>query len=421
MDLSAVFSDPDKDPLTFSAESSDTTRVTVAVDGSELTFNAVAAGTPTVTVTADDGNGGTVSTTFTVTVYGLPNDPPTVVKEIEDLTLSAGETRDVDVSLVFNDPDKDPLTYTASSDNTSKATVSLSGSTVSVTAVAAGTSTVTVTAADDKAGTVDDKFVVTVEADVAPSFGSETVPAQTYIKGVAIATLTLPEATGGNRALTYAINPALPKGLVFSASSREITGTPDAETVAATYSYMVTDADGDAATLTFTIEVEADVAPSFGTVTVPAQTYTQGEEITALQLPAATGGNGALTYTLDPGAAGGSGVRCGQPAGHGDADGGGGADFLQLRGDGRGRRRGRAAGRDRGGGAAKQPTDSEESNPDQELNEGKSGTVDLSAVFSDPDNDTLTFSAESSNTAQVTVAVDGSTLTFNAVASGTRR
>ena len=255
VDLSAVFSDPDKDPLTFSAVSSDTTQVTVAVDGSELTYTSVSAGKPTVTVTADDGRGGTVSTTFTVTVHGLPNDPPIVAKEIEDLTLSAGETRDVDVSLVFNDPDKDPLTYTASSGDTTKATVSVNGATVTVTAVAAGTSTVTVTAGDNKAGTVDDEFTVTVEADVAPSFGTETIADQTYILNTAIATLNLPEATGGNRTLTYSLTQAAPAGLAYDANARTLTGTPTAVQSETAYTYMATDADGDTESLTFNITI----------------------------------------------------------------------------------------------------------------------------------------------------------------------
>ncbi len=301
VDLSAVFSDPDKDPLTFSAVSSDTTRVTVAVDGSELTYTSVSAGKPTVTVTADDGRGGTVATTFTVTVHALLNDPPIVAKEIEDLTLSAGETRDVDVSLVFNDPDNDPLTYTASSGDPSKATVTVKDATVTVTAVAAGAATVTVTADDGKA-TKDDAFVVTVEADDTPSFGAKTIDDQTYIEGVAITTLTLPEATGGNRTLRYTLEPALPKGLAFDASSREITGTPTTATASETYSYTATDADGDAATLTFTIEVEADDTPSFGKATVEDQNYIQGTAIATLNLPEATGGNGALTYSLNPAA-----------------------------------------------------------------------------------------------------------------------
>ena len=44
-----------------------------------------------------------------------------------------------------------------------------------------------------------------------------------------------------------------------------------------------------------------DRTPDFGTATVSAQTYTVGQAITTLTLPAASGGDGTLTYSLSPG------------------------------------------------------------------------------------------------------------------------
>ena len=49
-----------------------------------------------------------------------------------------------------------------------------------------------------------------------------------------------------------------------------------------------------------TEEPEADTAPSFGGQTVADQTYTLGEAINALTPPAASGGNGTLSYSLRP-------------------------------------------------------------------------------------------------------------------------
>ena len=69
------------------------------------------------------------------------NNPPTVQNPIADLTLSTGAMQDVEVSETFNDHDDDALTYTASSDDTSVATVSLSGTTLTVSGVAAGANT----------------------------------------------------------------------------------------------------------------------------------------------------------------------------------------------------------------------------------------------------------------------------------------
>ena len=68
VDLSNVFADPD-DVLTFIAESSDTALTTLTVFGTTLTVTEVSGvGTAVITVTADDGNGGTVSEAFTLTV-----------------------------------------------------------------------------------------------------------------------------------------------------------------------------------------------------------------------------------------------------------------------------------------------------------------------------------------------------------------
>ena len=100
------------------------------------------------------------------------------------------------------------------------------------------------------------------QEDVAPTFGSEIIPVQTYAVNTAIGTLTLPPATSGNDTLTYTLAPALPDGLSFDPGNRQITGTPTTAQAATPYTYKVVDsdtntADSDAATLTLTITVEA--------------------------------------------------------------------------------------------------------------------------------------------------------------------
>ena len=143
------------------------------------------------------------------------------------------------------------------------------------------------------------------EAQDAPSFGGATVANQMYEAGVAIEALVLPEATGGSGELMYALSP-LPPGLAFDAGSRTLSGTPSdivtfPEKVFYLMAYEVTDADGATATLTFNISVEEeDVAPSFGGATVDNQMFSAGVAIDALELPAASSGNGDLTYSLRP-------------------------------------------------------------------------------------------------------------------------
>ena len=137
------------------------------------------------------------------------------------------------------------------------------------------------------------------ETPPAPSFAAP-VDDQSYTVGDTVS-LTLPPASGGTSPLTYSLAPEIP-GLMFDAESRELSGTP---TVDDTYpmTYRAVDADdnmeeSDAATLTFTIAVHPDTVPSFS-ATVADQTYTVGDMVRRT-LPAATGGNGVLTYSLAP-------------------------------------------------------------------------------------------------------------------------
>ena len=167
-----------------------------------------------------------------------------------------------------------------------------------------------VTDADDNTSASDSDtltFTIAVEeADTAPSFGSETIPAQEWMSGTAIGTIELPVATNGNGELTYSLSPSPPAGVTFNATTRELSGTPTATQSATTYTYTVTDADAntaasDTATLTFTIAVEeADTAPSFGSETIPAKEWMSGTAIGTIELPVATNGNGELTYSLSP-------------------------------------------------------------------------------------------------------------------------
>ncbi len=104
--------------------------------------------------------------------------------------------------------------------------------------------------------------IIDDDVDLTPSFGGAAVPDQSWIQNWPIPALTLPAATGGNGALTYALAPALPAGLSFDAATRELSGTPTRAQAATEYSLMATDGDGDVAALSFTIEVTGPVVAS---------------------------------------------------------------------------------------------------------------------------------------------------------------
>ena len=155
------------------------------------------------------------------------------------------------------------------------------------------------TATDDDGDTATLAFGIEVQPDSMPDFSATSIDDQRFRVG-SMADAQLPAARGGDGIIAYALSPALPRGLTFNASSRTISGTPTAATPRARYAFSATDEDGDSATLTFAIEVEPDLMPTFGGATVPAQQYRVSTAIIDLVLPPASGGDGTLTYGIAP-------------------------------------------------------------------------------------------------------------------------
>ncbi len=333
--LSGVFTDADGDTLTITAKSSDTAVATAAVaaDGASLTVTAVKAGTATITVTADDGNDGTVSDTFDVTVDAA-NSAPTVASAISDVSgLEPADTRKVSLSGVFTDADGDTLTISVGSSDTAVATVSVASdfADLTVTAVKAGTATITVTADDGNGGTVSDTFDVTVDA--------------------------------ANSAPTVA-----------SAIS-DVSGLEPADTREVSLSGVFTDADGD----TLTIRVGSS-KNAVATVSVNA-TYT------TLTVRAVGEGTATMTVSAD------------------DGNGGTVSDTFDVTVEIENAKATVASALDDIDGL--EPADTRQ--------------VSLAGVFDDPDGDTLTITAKSSDdaVATVSVATGGASLTVTAVKAGT--
>ena len=164
IDLTGIFQDPDGDTLTLSAKSQDESIATVALTGNQLTIATLKGGTTTITITAVDGQGGSVSTTFEVSINQVPHasNVPT-----QTVTLEAG-AKSIDLSAYFTDPDGDTLTLTTGSADTSIATVAVSGTQLTVTPHAVGSTTLTVTAQDGRGGSVSKAFALTVKANEAP-------------------------------------------------------------------------------------------------------------------------------------------------------------------------------------------------------------------------------------------------------------
>ncbi len=191
----------------------------------------------------------------------------------------------------------------------SAASRTISGTPTTVTALATYMLEATDSVTGAK-GTLD--FTIEITPNAAPVFVPDTFAAQVYVKDETISPVALPAASGGTGALSYALTGpgaattlTLPAGVTYTAptgtnTGGTLSGTPTAAAAQATYTLTATDADDDQATLTFTLEVQDDAAPDFGSASVANQSWRRYKALTAFTLPAATGGNGTLTYTLSP-------------------------------------------------------------------------------------------------------------------------
>jgi len=157
VDLDLVFHDPEDDTLTFTARSRGS--VVTVVDGSILGVVAVSAGVDTISVTATDPDGASATASARVTVV---NQPPEVTSPIPDQMIFRSDTRTLDAGRVFDDPDGEPLTYSAMSSDTSTVRTEVTGSRLQLTAVAKGMASVAVSATDAAGAVAEDEFTVEV-------------------------------------------------------------------------------------------------------------------------------------------------------------------------------------------------------------------------------------------------------------------
>ena len=296
-------------------DGNDVDAVDNAVPG--LTFNTttrVLSGTPTtaaitaLTYIATDDNGSTATDTFTVTVAAA-----VALADTGDQTYTMGTTI-TDLTLPLATGGTGTLTYTLRDgtgndvDTTDNAVPGLTFTTttrvLTGTPTTAATTPLTYTVTDQNGSTASATFDITVAAQVAVNAPND----QTYTMGRPITALTLPPATGGTGTLTYTLTglngtdlSELPAGLMWTGDATNpgtIIGEPTAITTSpVTLTYTATDENDSTDSETFTLTVAAQVA-----VTAPDdQTYTMGQTITDLTLPAASGGTGTLTYTLRDG------------------------------------------------------------------------------------------------------------------------
>lgn len=159
--LGRFFTDADGDSLTYTAEFSGDTVVTLQVSGGSTLIGITTGGrgTATVTVTATDPDSATAEQEFEVTVA---NRSP-VGQVIPNRSLVILTQDSLDAGDYFSDPDGDGLTYTAVSSDTEVVTVNVNGEFVTLSAgTEEATVKVTVTAMDEYGDSAFQSFDLTI-------------------------------------------------------------------------------------------------------------------------------------------------------------------------------------------------------------------------------------------------------------------
>ncbi len=177
--VSGMFNNPGGGSLIYTAASSEATVATVSITESILTITPVAAGATDITITArDDAADLEVAQTFRVTAISLIS-PGTSIPD-QQLTAS-GEPRTLDLSD-YSGPQGNPLSFTASSNDLTAATVGVDGNILTITPLAPGTATITITVRNnplDAGITLD--FRVQVANFPPTSLGSSGIPDQQLV------------------------------------------------------------------------------------------------------------------------------------------------------------------------------------------------------------------------------------------------
>lgn len=360
------------------------------------------------------GDGGT--TVPPVDPPAPQNRQPVAVGSIAAIDVKVGETATTDVASNFNDPDNDALTYAAATSNADVATATMSGSVVTTTGEGAGSATITITARDPGGLTATQTMAVTVEAVNNAPMVVGMLPDTTLNVGD-----TLTEDVAGlftdhdDDSLTFAATSSDAAVATASVSGDTLT----VEAVAkgsATVTVSATDPGDESAEFAFTVTVpnrepEAVDAIPAQTLTVPDTvklvvsmyfTDPDGDELTyeavssdtgvaealakgdTVQIAAMTAGSVTVAVTaMDP-----EGLEVTQEV----------SVTVQA--------------------PANRAPEAADSIPAHDVVVDSAVVLDISAYFSDPDGDELTYSAETSDAAIATASVDGSVVTTTGVSAG---
>ncbi len=324
-----------------------TTVATVSIPSDPLNVTATGGATITVSWSAPADDGGAPITSYTVevasdetfiplaanltsTTYTHTNLPPAATRRYRVLALNRIGASLPSTVVTATTSSRPTVAFTAAEARVEESAgtyqISVTSSAHTLRYTLSGTATqgtdytikaLEITILDDADDEPDETVIVTLAAtdayglanpyvftltiadnDLGLTF-ADSIADQSYRVGLTIDGLTLPEPTGGTRPYSYALTPALPKGLTFDPAMRTIGGTPTEALAPTAFTYLATDANKVMGQRVFTIEVIQPDALVFAD-TLADQRVPVALGLADIVLPAAAGGIAPYTYTLTP-------------------------------------------------------------------------------------------------------------------------
>jgi Bacterial Ig-like domain (group 3)/Putative Ig domain len=243
----------------------------------------------TYTVTVTDANGSTASNTFALTVNAAITATQAIPSKVLTQNQAAGS-----FTPVTGGGGTGTLVYSVSPPLPNGLSLSASTGAVSGTpTVTLAATTFTVTVTDQNGATASNTFALAVNA---PVTATQTIASESLTQNHA-SSFTPVTGGGGTSPLTYSVAPTLPTGLIINASTGAITGTPSATLAATTFTVTVTDQNSATASNTFALTINPAVV---ATQAIATKTLTQNQASTAFTPVTASGGTGALVYSISP-------------------------------------------------------------------------------------------------------------------------